>query len=70
MEPIVNGLIAELDGKVALVKVDIQSQAGRQLSGVYGYRETPTFILFGEDGKEIWRSIGTLDVEEIRELIP
>jgi hypothetical protein len=65
-EPIVNGLETELDGKLAVIKVDIYSQAGDTLSGEYGAIGTPTFILFDAEGEELWRQVGTIDAERVR----
>ncbi|HKJ27155.1 MAG TPA: thioredoxin family protein [Anaerolineales bacterium] len=65
-EPIVNGLKTELAGKLVVLKVDIQSQAGKSLSARYAVVGTPTFILFDPAGEELWRQIGTIDAERVR----
>lgn len=65
-EPIVNGLKTELTGELVVLKVDINSQAGRTLSAEYGGRATPTFIMFDAEGEEMWRQIGSIDAERVR----
>lgn len=52
-----------------MIRVDIQSDAGRQLARIYSARLTPTFVLFGPAGEEVWRSVGNLDSEQVQELI-
>lgn len=34
------------------------------------FQYTPTFIYFDESGKEVWRTVGKLDVKKIRETLP
>jgi thioredoxin-related protein len=35
----------------------------------YGFLATPTFILFDRDGNEVWRSIGSLDREKVKQFM-
>lgn len=61
-----NGLEKEFGGALLILRVDIFSPAGRELTRIYGSRVTPTFILFGPAGQEIWRRFGTIDPDQIR----
>jgi thioredoxin-related protein len=65
-EPIVNGIETELNDQLIVLRVDIQSPAGQELSDQYAARATPTFIFFDPSGVELWRSIGQLDPEQVR----
>lgn len=65
-EPIVNGLETELKGELVVLKVDVNSAAGRALSAEYGAFGTPTFIFFDTKGEELWRQIGTIDAERVK----
>ena len=62
-----NRLEAELGNEMLFLRVDIQGANGKEASDLYGSRITPTFILFDPQGEEIWRSVGSLDPEKVRE---
>ena len=62
-----NGLKAEFPDQLRVVNVDVQSSLGRELAGEYG-KFTPTFVIFDGNGEELWRRIGTLDANEVRQL--
>jgi hypothetical protein len=62
----VDGLKEEFPDQLLIVSVDVQSSLGRELAGDYG-KFTPTFVFFDPQGVELWRSIGSLDPEDIRE---
>ncbi|MCL4181629.1 MAG: thioredoxin family protein [Verrucomicrobia bacterium] len=66
IKPAVDRLERELQGRLALRRVDIQSAEGRQLASQYGSELTPTFIFFDSSGQEQWRSVGRLDVARVR----
>ena len=70
VEPIVNGLRAELDQQLVILQVDIYTSAGRELGAEYNAVFTPTFIFLDPDGGEVWRSVGSLDAEKVRASLP
>ncbi len=65
MKPIVDGLEKQYKGKLIIIRLDIQTATGRELAPIYGFQYTPTFIFFNSQGKEAWRSIGSLDTSLI-----
>jgi hypothetical protein len=65
----VSGIEEEYDERLLVLRVDIQTEAGIDLSKIYGSRVTPTFILLDGAGQELWRSVGNLDVQQIRDAI-
>jgi thioredoxin-related protein len=67
MRPIVDGLEREYEGRLRVLRLDVQSQVGRELAPLYGFQYTPTFILFDAAGNELWRQIGGLDAERLRQ---
>jgi thioredoxin-related protein len=67
MKPVVDRLESEFAGRLIVIRVNIQEKAGRQLAPVYGFQYTPTFIFFNASGVELWRQVGTLDAERVRE---
>ena len=66
MKPIVDGIEKEYKGRLIVLRLDMQSQAGAALAPIYDLQFTPTFIFFDAQGKEIWRNVGQLDVNQLR----
>lgn len=69
MKPVVDGLEQELKGQLTVIRLNIQENVGRELAPVYGFEYTPTFIFFDAQGNELWREVGELDVERVRQSI-
>jgi thioredoxin-related protein len=69
-EPVVNGLQNELSGRLIVIRVSVNSSAGRELSIETGSRATPTFIFYDGAGVEQWRQLGSLEVEKVRAAVP
>lgn len=69
MKPVVDGLERELAGQLIIIRLNIQETVGRELAPVYRFEYTPTFILFDAQGNELWREVGGLDVERVRDSI-
>ena len=67
MKPVVDGLEKEFAGKLLVIRLNIQETVGRELAPVYMFEYTPTFILFDAQGNELWRQVGGLDVERVRQ---
>jgi thioredoxin-related protein len=63
----VNGLKEEFPETLQVVSVDVQSALGKELIREYG-NFTPTFVFYDGDGNELWRSVGTLDADKVRQL--
>ena len=69
MKPVVDGLENELRSKVIFIRLNIQEDVGRELAPVYGFEYTPTFIYFDGQGNELWRQVGGLDTQRVRESV-
>ena len=67
MKPVVDVLEQELGSKLLIIRLNIQESVGRELAPVYGFEYTPTFIFFDAQGNELWREVGSLDVERVRD---
>lgn len=61
-----DGLEIEFEGQLKVIRVDVQSDAGQEVARLYG-TFTPTFVLFDPQGEELWREIGSLDPEQVRQ---
>ena len=68
-KPSVDRLEQELQGKLVVQRVNIQSDSGKSLAARYEVEATPTFIFLDAAGKEEWRGFGILDATEIRSLL-
>jgi hypothetical protein len=66
----VNGLEKELAGKLIVLRVDVNSPAGRELTIQTGSWATPSFIFYDGLGGEKWRQTGSLDPEKVRMSLP
>lgn len=58
MEPVVKDVAKSVEGKVRVVKVDIDKQ--RQIASQYNVSAVPTFMIF-KNGNVIWRHPGMID---------
>jgi thioredoxin-related protein len=67
MKPIVDGIEQKYQGRLVVIRVDIQSETGRSLIPLYSFQFTPTFIFFDAQGKELWRAVGQLDTGKLSE---
>ena len=62
-----DGIEQDDAGKLVVIRLDVQSQAGRELGAAMDFRFTPTFIFINAQGQELWRSIGQLDPKRVQE---
>ncbi|HTP02316.1 MAG TPA: hypothetical protein VMJ64_13160 [Anaerolineales bacterium] len=56
--------------RLHVLRVNIQENVGRELAPVYDFEYTPTYIFFDAQGKELWRSVGEIDVQRVRDSMP
>jgi len=69
IKPVVDELEADLEGRLHVIRVDVQEAAGRELAPIYRFSFTPTFIFFDAQGNELWRQVGSLDAGRVRDSI-
>jgi hypothetical protein len=55
MRPTVDALIADIGADFNVLRVNIHTDAGRELSEQLGFNFTPEFLLLNADGQEVWR---------------
>jgi hypothetical protein len=65
----VDGLESELGTRLLIVRLNIQEQVGRELGPVYDFEYTPTYIFFDSRGNELWRTIGEIDPQRVRDSV-
>jgi thioredoxin-related protein len=64
--PVVDGIEREHQGRLIVVRIDVQDSVGREVAARYDFRVTPTFIFFDASGEERWRTFGAVDPLEVR----
>ena len=67
IKPLVDDLELELGDQIHIIRLNVQEQVGMELSPVYGFEFTPTFIYFDATGNEVWRVIGDFDPQQVRD---
>ena len=50
-----------------VIRLNIQETVEHELASAYDFQYTPTFIIFDAQGKEVWRQMGALDPEKVRQ---
>jgi thiol-disulfide isomerase/thioredoxin len=68
-EPIVKRLQKEWVGSVQVLQVNINDREGKAFLDGLGVRFTPTFVLFDDEGQEVWRSVGQINAGEVKEQV-
>jgi thioredoxin-related protein len=66
----VDRLENEVAGQIDIIRLNVQEPFGKELAKNYDFQYTPTFIFFDENGIEVWREVGGLDVEHVWESLP
>jgi hypothetical protein len=65
----VDGLEREMARRLEVIRLDLDTPAGRELGRRWNLRFTPSFILFDAAGGEAWRGTGRLDPAEVRRVV-
>lgn len=64
-----DGIETELNSRLLVIRVNIQERVGRELAPVYDFEYTPTFIFFDAQGHELWRTVGEIDPQHVRDSV-
>lgn len=64
-----DGLEEEWAGKVRVLQVSIGDAQSRAFTRQLDAQFTPTFILFDATGREVWRMVGQIDTDEVRQQV-
>lgn len=66
MNPIIEELAKELEGKAKIVKLDIER--AQKTTATFGVTSIPTVIVF-KDGKEVNRVVGLRDKDALKKML-
>jgi hypothetical protein len=69
MQPIVNGLQTEYDGRIVFEQIDANTDAGQQRLRFYGLRGHPSYTIVDIEGKALWSATGQLAEVQLRQQI-
>lgn len=61
-----DGLEEEFADQLLVIRVDVQSKGGKEVARLYG-SFTPTFVFFDPQGEEVWREIGSIEADQVRQ---
>lgn len=67
LKPTIDAIEAEFEGRLIVLRINVQEQVGMQLAPIYRFQFTPTFIFFDGGGAERWRTIGSFDEARLRQ---
>ena len=70
IKPGVDKLEQELNrsGKqIHIIRLNIQEPAGKELAPVYRFGYPPTFVFLDAQGRELWRTVGVFDPQQVRD---
>lgn len=65
--PVVDGIERQHAGKLIVVRINVQDTAAQPWLARYAFRLTPTFILLDGHGDEAWRSVGSINPDQVAE---
>jgi thioredoxin-related protein len=65
---VVDGLERQFEGKAYVVRVELSSAAGEELGDRYGIDTVPSFVVFDDDGKVVFKrnGAGGVPLKELR----
>ncbi len=69
IRPVVDEYAAALGDDFNIMRIDIHSEAGRDLRERYAFSYTPEFILFDSSGSEIWRGHNPPPHEQVNSVL-
>ena len=61
LKPAVDRAEQEYQGRLVVIRLNIQDPVAMELRSVYHFEYTPTFIFFDEQGQERWRTMLNFD---------
>jgi len=59
----------EFEGQLTVIRLNVQDTVGQILGRKYRFEFTPTFILIDGQGNEVWRSVGMIIPDDVRQFM-
>ncbi len=70
VRPTVDLLVAEIEDEYNILRIDIHTDFGRELRQNFQFTYTPEFVLFDNQGQEVWRAHTIPPREQVYALAP
>lgn len=64
-----DGLEQELGDQIRIIRINIHESIGDELAPVFNIEFAPTFIFFDPQGTELWRQVGDIDPQKVRDSV-
>jgi len=58
MQPIVNGIEAEYDREVEVLRINAGTADGLEIFNAYGLFGHPAYLILDDQGRVLWQSVG------------
>jgi len=65
-KPTVDGLEHDLDGKAAVLRLDVRSPVGREAAARFGVRAVPTLVVVDGQGHVVLTQVGRLHPADVQ----
>jgi thioredoxin-related protein len=65
----VDGIEQEFGSDLHVIHLNVRDPAVQVYERRYQFQYTPTFILLDGEGEEVWRSLGILNPDKVRETL-
>ena len=67
--PVVDGLESQFAGRLTVVRLNVQDPSAGPWLSRFAFQATPTFIFLDGSGEELWRSIGSIDPQQVAQAL-
>jgi thioredoxin-related protein len=64
--PIVDRIEKDFEGRLLVIRLNIEERAGMVLGEQYDLKYTPTFVFLDGEGRLLWKTIGAVDPTEVQ----
>lgn len=64
-----DGLEQELGNQIKIIRINIHESVGAELAPGFQVEFAPTFIFFDGQGNELWRTVGDIDAQRVRDSV-
>lgn len=64
--PVVDRIERESEGRLKVIRLNLQDPQAADLVTEFGFVYTPTFIFIDAQGRQLWRTIGAIDPLDVR----
>lgn len=67
MNPIIEQMGKDNEGKIVVEKYDAASEEGKKLMGEHSLTKTPSYVILGSDGAMLWSNAGEIHKDMLKQ---